>query len=392
VKKMGLIVVADKGLAFAATSVCCNDVYGYNCQTARLGNAGDFNESTLNGTAKIMNLTPAMLQADGVFHRGMGGGAWLMLTLAEKDQYSVIYKVWNDVDNEFKAEYSVSLEEGDVIADYTPERDGAAFSGWKTDEALTIDWEKPGTMPASDIVVYGKFTSILNKEDHVNYIMGYPDGTVHPNGSITRAEVSSIFFRLLTKEKRDAYFTADNNFADITDASIWYNNPVSTLTAVGILNGYPDGNFMPQKAITRGELAKVIALFTEPGDIEVTFSDIDGHWAKNYILKAVSNGWIKGYEDGTFRPDTFVTRAEAVTMINNALSRVPADATRLHKDMVSFSDCVAEDENGNVVWYYTAIQEAANNHSYKVLEGADEQWLKVLPAVDWTKWEEAVGK
>lgn len=387
VKKQGLIVVADKGLSFAATSVCCNDVYGYNCQTANRGNAGDFNESTLNGTAKIMNLTPAMLQEKGVFHQGKGYGAWLMLSVAETDEYTIYYNVWNDVDKEFKVEHSVSLAEGDAVDDYLPEREGAVFSGWKTDAALTDTWDKPATMPAKDMVVYGKFTSILNKNDHVNYLMGYPNGTVAPEGSITRAEVSTIFFRLLTKEKRDDYFTDKNDFSDMKDTNAWYHNPVSTLTGVGILNGYPDGTFMPQKAITRGELAKVIALFTEPGDLEVEFSDIDGHWAKEYILKAVSNGWIKGYEDGTFRPDTLVTRAEAVTMINSALSRVPADATRLHKDMVTFTDCKATDENGNAVWYYVAIQEAANNHTYKALEGADEQWLEVLPAIDWTEWE-----
>lgn len=180
VKEKGLIVVADKGLTFAATSICCNDVYGYNCQTASRGYAGNFNESTKHGTAKILNLTPAMFRENGVFHQGRGN-AWLMLSVAKDAEYSIIYKVWNENLGDFKVENVNSYPAGAEVKPYVaPAKAAFTFDGWYTDEAMKSAWTAPGTMPENDIVVYGKYVPYLDKDDHFNYLMGYPDGTVQP--------------------------------------------------------------------------------------------------------------------------------------------------------------------------------------------------------------------
>lgn len=225
----------------------------------------------------------------------------------------------------------------------------------------------------------------LNRDDHVAYIMGYPDGTVQPEGEITRAEACTIFFRLLTDSSRDYYFARTNDYSDV-NAGDWFNNAISTLSNAGIVTGYNDGTFRPNQPITRGEMAKIIANFANLKYGGKTFTDLAGHWSKSYVELAAGNGWIAGYPDGSFRPDQKITRAETVTMINRVLDRVPAKESRLlsRSIMLTFPD------NNPGDWYYIAIQEASNSHEYQrsVYETTgDEMWTKLIDNVDWTKLE-----
>ncbi|MDD7537407.1 MAG: S-layer homology domain-containing protein, partial [Oscillospiraceae bacterium] len=225
----------------------------------------------------------------------------------------------------------------------------------------------------------------LNKADHYAYVVGYPDGTVQPQGAITRAEVATIFFRLLSDETRDLYWTKDNGYTDVK-AGDWFNNAVSTLSNAGIINGYPDGTFRPNAPITRAEMAKVIAMFAELNKDSAGFKDIAGHWAEAYIKLAAGNGWIAGYPDGTFRPDQDITRAETMTMINRVLERVPSEEEHLlsRRVMLTFPDNQPGD------WYYIAVQEATNSHTYEryaTEKNGDEQWIKLIDNYDWTKLE-----
>ena len=225
----------------------------------------------------------------------------------------------------------------------------------------------------------------LNRDDHVAYIMGYPDGTVQPKGEITRAEACTIFFRLLTESSRDYYFSKTNDYTDV-NAGDWFNNAISTLSNAGIVTGYNDGTFRPNQPITRGEMAKIIANFANLSKGTKSFTDLSGHWSKTYVELAAGNGWIAGYPDGSFRPDQKITRAETVTMINRVLERVPAKELRLlsRSIMLTFPD------NNPGDWYYIAIQEASNSHEYQrsVYETTgDEMWTKLIDNVDWTKLE-----
>ena len=242
--------------------------------------------------------------------------------------------------------------------------------------------------------VYGKESSSsdtvkvgpqLNRDDHVAYIMGYPDGTVQPKGEITRAEACTIFFRLLTDSSRDYYFSKTNDYTDV-NAGDWFNNAISTLSNAGIVTGYNDGTFRPNQPITRGEMAKIIANFANLNKGTKSFTDLSGHWSKSYVELAAGNGWVAGYPDGSFRPDQKITRAETVTMINRVLERVPAKELRLlsRSIMLTFPD------NNPGDWYYIAIQEASNSHEYQrsVYETTgDEMWTKLIDNVDWTKLE-----
>ena len=247
----------------------------------------------------------------------------------------------------------------------------------------------------ADIInIYGKQSSSgstvkvgpqLNRDDHVAYIMGYPDGTVQPEGEITRAEACTIFFRLLTDSSRDYYFARTNDYSDVNRGD-WFNNAISTLSNAGIVTGYNDGTFRPNQPITRGEMAKIIANFANLNKGTKSFTDLSGHWSKTYVELAAGNGWIAGYPDGSFRPDQKITRAETVTMINRVLERVPAKELRLlsRSIMLTFPD------NNPGDWYYIAIQEASNSHEYQrsVYETTgDEMWTKLIDNVDWTKLE-----
>ena len=226
----------------------------------------------------------------------------------------------------------------------------------------------------------------LNTQDHDAYLLGYEDGTVRPEGSITRAEVATIFFRLLTDESRDKFWSQTNDYTDVP-ADAWYNNAVSTLSNAGILDGYEDGTFRPDGNITRAEFATITARFLEASyDGGNRFPDIDGHWAAEYINEAANAGIVDGYEDGTFRPQQNITRAEAVTMVNRTVDRHP-DADHLLDNMVTWPD------NPESAWYYAQIQEATNAHAYTMHTDQEnapyEIWTELLPNRDWSALEQA---
>ena len=212
----------------------------------------------------------------------------------------------------------------------------------------------------------------LNTTDHFAYIVGYGNGEVRPQNNITRAEVATIFFRLLTDDVRDENLTKANRYSDVA-ATSWYNTAVSTLSSMGIITGYPDGTFRPNAAITRAEFAAIAARFDNDGDkTAAKFSDIATHWAKDEISIAYNNGWITGYPDGTFGPQRDITRAETMTLVNRVLNRLPETEDDLLPNMTVWTD------NANPkAWYYLAVQEATNSHGYErnaKWAAADEQW------------------
>ena len=222
----------------------------------------------------------------------------------------------------------------------------------------------------------------LNTDDHYAYIIGYPDGTVQPNGEITRAEVATIFFRLLKDDVREKYFTKTNDFSDVSRDD-WFNNPVSTMAELGIVKGYPDGTFRPNEPITRAEFAAIAARFDESTRYgETRFTDVAGHWAIREIAKAYNNGWIKGYPDNTFRPNRNITRAEAMTLINRVLNRAPETEKDLLSNMNKWSDNMDVD-----AWYYLAVQEATNSHDYRRKSSSYEHWIRMLEDPNWAKYE-----
>ena len=222
----------------------------------------------------------------------------------------------------------------------------------------------------------------LNGDDHYAYIVGYPDSTVRPQDGITRAEVATIFFRLLTDETRNANSTKTNSYSDVA-AGAWYNHAVSTLSAMGIVKGDSQGKFNPNAPITRAEFAAIAARFDDKANTTaVDFSDIASHWAKNEISAAANNGWINGYTDGTFRPNNKITRAEAMTLVNRVLKRLPETAEDLHNDMIKWSD-----NSDTSAWYYLAVQEATNSHYYDLKENKHEKWSKLRETRDWTELE-----
>ena len=222
----------------------------------------------------------------------------------------------------------------------------------------------------------------LNGNDHYAYIVGYPDKTVRPQNGITRAEVATIFFRLLTDETRNANSTKSNSYSDVA-AGAWYNHAVSTLSAMGIVKGDSYGKFNPNAPITRAEFAAIAARFDDKANTTTAdFSDIASHWAKNEISAASNNGWITGYPDGTFRPDNKITRAEAMTLVNRVLKRLPETEEDLHDDMIKWSD------NSDVSqWFYLDVQEATNSHYYQTKENQFEKWTKLRETRDWTELE-----
>ena len=208
----------------------------------------------------------------------------------------------------------------------------------------------------------------LNRDDHFAYVSGYADNTVRPGNNITREEVASIFYRLLTDTSRAIYETDTNDFSDVA-GDRWSNRAISTLTNAGIISGYPDGTFRPDQTITRAEFAAIAARFdmiTE--NLENPFSDTAGHWAENLISFAASKSWVSGYSDGTFLPQKAITRAEAMTLVNNVLNR-NVDKEGLLPGAKQWSD------NPEGTWYYYEVLEATNSHDYTRDEGATaEQW------------------
>ena len=271
-----------------------------------------------------------------------------------------------------------------VTLDKTPTRESYTFTGWYADKALTQ--KITSVTMNSDKTVYAGWEATgvpdkLNGDDHFAYVIGYPDGKVHPKGNISRAETATIFFRLLKADTRDGNLTAENVFADVVNGK-WFNKAVSTMAKLGIVKGRSAETFAPDAPITRAEFAAICARFnTKPTNTSNSFSDISGHWAEAEIERAVAFGWIAGYPDGTFRPDTYITRAEAMTMINRVLCRMPQDEKDLLRTMVVWPD------NKPTDWHYLAVQEATNSHEFERKGAVNEKWTKLTSAPDWTRYQ-----
>ena len=309
------------------------------------------------------------------------------------NRYTVTYKVDTEVVGTDVYDFN-----SDVVIRDVPTKEGYTFSGWKIGTADAENFK----MPAHDVTIEGTFAKNssghhhrrptvtipdkvptgLNGNDHYAYIVGYPDKTVRPQNGITRAEVATIFFRLLTDETRNANSTKSNSYSDVA-AGAWYNHAVSTLSAMGIVKGDSNGKFNPNAPITRAEFAAIAARFDDKANSTTAdFSDIVSHWAKNEISAASNNGWINGYPDGTFRPDNKITRAEAMTLVNRVLKRLPETAEDLHDDMIKWSD-----NSDASQWFYLAVQEATNSHYYKAKENKFEKWSELRDTRDWTELE-----
>ncbi len=224
----------------------------------------------------------------------------------------------------------------------------------------------------------------LNIDDHYAYVIGYEDGTVRPQGNITRAEVATIFFRLLTDEVREEYWSTVSGYTDVK-AGDWYNNAISTLSDLGIITGYEDGTFRPNASISRAEFVTIATRFFDyAAEYEGAFSDVSySSWYADFVQAAVDMGLVNGYENGTFRPNASITRAEAVAIVNRVLLRRPdADHLLPWSVMNTFSDNVLES-----AWYYEDIQEATNSHDYEWLKSGVEDWTEKLPERDWAALE-----
>ena len=338
----------------------------------------------------------------------------ISLKAAHPLMYTLTYDVTGDLPEGYTAPAKQTLVKGSsytvaaVPASVSGSKDGVngtfSFNGWKTADGTVLTGEQQLT---ADLTLHGVWTFTkkssggggggshkptvtipddvptgLNGDDHYAYIVGYPDSTVRPQDGITRAEVATIFFRLLPDETRNANSTKTNSYSDVA-AGAWYNHAVSTLSAMGIVKGDSHGKFNPNAPITRAEFAAIAARFDDKANTTaVDFSDIASHWAKNEISAAANNGWINGYTDGTFRPNNKITRAEAMTLVNRVLKRLPEIAEDLHNDMIKWSD-----NSDTSAWYYLAVQEATNSHYYDLKENKHEKWSKLRETRDWTELE-----
>lgn len=303
---------------------------------------------------------------------GGGGGGTTYYTLHYESNGGTEYK-----DERYASGTTVKL-------DKTPTREGYVFTGWYADEALT---EKITSIKmTSDKTVYAGWRAstvpdMLNGDDHFAYVIGYTDGTVRPNANISRAETATIFFRLLKAEIRDNNLTGSNTFGDV-QSGMWCNTAISTMAGLGIVKGRSAEIFDPDAPITRAEFAAICARFdTGLTDGDSDFTDISGHWAEAEIERAASLGWIRGYADGTFRPDQYITRAEAMTMINRVLCRIPEDESDLLDGMNVWPDNQPGD------WYYLAVQEATNSHDWRQKGEIYETWIKLTADPDWTRYQ-----
>ena len=272
-----------------------------------------------------------------------------------------------------------------------PVNGGYIFDGWYTDKTFRhrYDFSTPLT---EDITIYAKWFLIvlpgttvkktapkLNTSDHFAYVQGYPNGTVKPAGNITRAETAAILFRLMDEGSRKTYYSTKSGFRDVASGS-WYNTYVATLNNAGVITDSSNGCFRPNEAITRAELAAMLAKFSETTGAANYFNDVSAkYWAANAIAICAKLGWINGYPDGTFRPDKNVTRAELMAMINRATGRAPKSADAFLPGMKTWIDNTADK------WYYLDVQEATNSHSYTVK--GSETWTALTSDPNWSLYE-----
>ena len=311
---------------------------------------------------------------------GNGGGTELYYEVTyDANAKDFTGKVPEDSNKYEKDDEVTVLDSGDLS------RKGYIFKGWNTkaDGSGTSYKSEDKFNITEDTTLYAQWEKeVLDKLNHNAYLIGYPDGTVQPDGNITRGEVSAIYFRLLTEEARKDYWKTDNKYTDVSKEA-WYNNEVSTLSNLGVIKGYPAGDFKPDGDITRAEFASMTARFLAD-KVKATngkLNDIEGHWAKEDINRLVAEGIIEGYGDGSFKPEQNITRAEAARIVNGILERTP------HKDGL-LEDMKLWPDNNEKAWYYLDIQEATNTHEYERETNKDpEKWTKILPNRDWTEYE-----
>ncbi len=267
-----------------------------------------------------------------------------------------------------------------VNLDKLPIRGGYTFSGWYADAGLTAPITNVKMTENKTVYAGWEATAVpdmLNGDDHYAYVVGYSDGTVRPNANISRAEVATIFFRLLKSDIRDKNVTTSNTFADVQSGQ-WFNTAVSTMEKLGVVKGRSAEFFDPDAPITRAEFSVICASFDRRQiNGSTSFSDLSGHWAEKSIERAAALGWIAGYSDGTFRPSNYITRAEAMTMINRVLCRVPETESDLLPGMITWPD------NQPGTWYYLAVQEATNSHDYDRKDAIHEKWTALTEEPDW---------
>ena len=388
------------------------------------GTVADSNRYAQNKAAKVLSSNDLTAPAAKVFRgwntnaNGTGKMYYPGSSILVSDDIT-LYAIWGDktpgttltyhANGGSGADVTVTCTNNETVtvkAKDTFSRSGYTFKNWNTQAdgkgtsfapgaQVIVDnigsndlyaiWDKnsSGGHGGGSITIPDDVPTGLNGKDHYAYVVGYPDGMVYPQKNITRAEVATIFFRLLEDETREANMTKSNSYNDMKDGA-WYTCAVSTLSKMGIIKGYEDGSFKPDASISRAEFAAIAARFDPDGDkTPATFSDVSSHWAKDEISIAANHGWIKGYEDGSFKPDQKITRAETMTLVNRVLKRLPETKDDLHKDMKTWPDNQKES-----AWFYLAVQEATNSHYQKLKKDAiHETWESMRETRDWAALE-----
>lgn len=343
----------------------CSRLFGFGGKAAS-NNKGktvvNFGDTTVWEDGKMVDAKAYHtdgVKVDGVTYGNGGSGANDIL-------YAEGYK-----DNEVQTTATDWAEQEDGSYTRTVTRK-CNYCGYE-EETTEIDWNVSKSIIAA---------ACLNTKDHYSYLIGYSDGTVRPNGRITRAEVATIFFRLLTDDARQRNWSSENNFSDVS-ADKWYNNAVSTLCHMGVLGGYSDGTFRPNAPITRAEFAKIAVSFSQANGSAVYsyFTDVKTtDWFAPYVTTAKDSGLIEGYSDGSFKPENRITRAEACAIVNRVLGRKPSKSHMKISGRIDWPDCTTAD------WFYEAIMEATNSHTYQMGKRV-ETWNGKLPQRDWAALE-----
>ena len=343
----------------------CSRLFGFGGKAAS-NNKGktvvNFGDTTVWEDGKMVDAKAYHtdgVKVDGVTYDNGGSGANDIL-------YAEGYK-----DNEVQTTATDWAEQEDGSYTRTVTRK-CNYCGYE-EETTEIDWNVPKSIIAA---------ACLNTKDHYSYLIGYSDGTVRPNGRITRAEVATIFFRLLTDDARQRNWSSENNFSDVS-ADKWYNNAVSTLCHMGVLGGYSDGTFRPNAPITRAEFAKIAVSFAQANGSAVYsyFTDVKTtDWFAPYVTAAKDSSLIEGYSDGSFKPENRITRAEACAIVNRVLGRKPSKSHMKISGRIDWPDCTTAD------WFYEAIMEATNSHTYQMGKRV-ETWIGKLPQRDWAALE-----
>lgn len=343
----------------------CSRLFGFGGKAAS-NNKGktvvNFGDTTVWEDGKMVDAKAYHtdgVKVDGVTYDNGGSGANDIL-------YAEGYK-----DNEVQTTATDWAEQEDGSYTRTVTRK-CNYCGYE-EETTEIDWNVSKSIIAA---------ACLNTKDHYSYLIGYSDGTVRPNGRITRAEVATIFFRLLTDDARQRNWSSENNFSDVS-ADKWYNNAVSTLCHMGVLGGYSDGTFRPNAPITRAEFAKIAVSFSQANGSAVYsyFTDVKTtDWFAPYVTTAKDSGLIEGYSDGSFKPENRITRAEACAIVNRVLGRKPSKNHMKISGRIDWPDCTTAD------WFYEAIMEATNSHTYQMGKRV-ETWNGKLPQRDWAALE-----